>query len=539
METQSLGDTLRIRPVVWVCALVLGIATGFATIGFRIAIEYLEEAIYGASSETLASHAATLDWWVLILIPTIGGLIVGLILQHFTPDARARTVAHAIEGAALNDGRVEGKAGLASTLASLITLGTGGSSGREGPAIHIGALISSKVSKLINADGLTGRDLLGCTVAAAVAASFNAPLAGALFALEVVLRHYTVRALAPIMIAAVAGSAVSRLYFGNITEFFVPLETVGFIVELPAFMTLGVVAALVAVVLIKAIFWAEDLGDRVQSALGAPAFLRPMAAGFMLGCLAIYFPHIIGVGYETTSNALTGQMTLLAAILFAVTKGIAVTITLAGRMGGGVFSPSLMMGALTGLAFGWIAVAMFPSIEGDETLYALAGMGAVAAAILGAPLSTTLIVFELTGDWQAGLSVMVAVAVASAITNRLVHRSYFITQLERRNVRISLGPQAYLLSKFSVASVYRTKDNLSVSRVSKLNALIKKGIYVRTTATLDQAMPLFESGHKKRIPVVAPHEDGASPELVGALYYVDALDLMNKALAQSALEEHA
>jgi len=216
-----------------------------------------------------------------------------------------------------------------------------------------------------------------------------------------------------------------------------------------------------------------------------------------------------------------------------------VTITLAGRMGGGIFSPSLMMGALTGLAFGWIAVAIFPSIEGDETLYALAGMGAVAAAVLGAPLSTTLIVFELTGDWQAGLSVMVAVAIASAITNRLVQRSYFLTQLERRGVRISPGPQVYLLSKFNVATVLRDKSVLSESRLAQLQKLIKKGKYVRTTATLDQAMPLFNNGELKRLPVVAAHKDGETPELIGALYYVDALDLMNKALSQSAAEEHA
>ena len=135
--------------------------------------------------------------------------------------------------------------------------------------------------------------------------------------------------------------------------------------------------------------------------------------GAALGAIAIFFPHIIGVGYETTSNALTGSLTFWAATIFAVVKVAAVAVTIAGRMGGGVFSPALMLGALTGLAFGWVATAVFPSVSGAQTLYALAGMGAVAAAVLGAPISTSMIVFEMTGDWQTGLAVMVAVSMST------------------------------------------------------------------------------------------------------------------------------
>ena len=539
MSNSNVKEMLRIRPIIWISALVLGVLTGFATIAFRIAIERLERFFYGEDSRSLASHAANLDWWILISIPTVGGLIVGLILHRFTPDGRGRTVGHVIEGAAINEGRVEGRAGLASTVASLLTLSMGGSSGREGPAIHIGALISSKLAKILNADGITGRDLLGCTVAAAVAASFNAPLAGAVFALEVVLRHYAVHALAPIMISAVAGSAVSRLYFGNVTEFMVPIESTGFIVELPAFAILGVVCAITAYLLIKAIFWAEDLGDDVQARIGFPRYLRPMFAGFLLGILAIFFPHIIGVGYETTSAALTGQLALQAAIIFAVAKGVALVITLAGRMGGGVFSPSLMMGALTGLAFGWVAVAIFPSIEGDQTLYALAGMGAVCAAILGAPLSTVLIVFELTGDWQAGLTVMVSVAVATALINQMISRSFFVMQLERRGVNLTVGPEGYLLVKYLVSDLMRPLVKLSPSRRAKLQKVLAKGIYVTPQMTLDKVMPLFEDGKVKRLPVILAEGDHKNATLLGALYYVDTLNLANKALSETALEEHS
>ena len=196
----------------WIIALLIGIAAGFAALLFRKGINWLQETLYGVEDvRLLHSFAEGLPWYMILLIPVAGGLAVGLILHLFTPDGRARSVADVIEGAALADGRVEQKAGLASAAASLITLGTGGSSGREGPVVHLAAVISSRVSDLIRADGITGRDLLGCAVAAAVSASFNAPIAGALFALEVVLRHFAVHAFAPIVIASVAGTVINRL----------------------------------------------------------------------------------------------------------------------------------------------------------------------------------------------------------------------------------------------------------------------------------------------------------------------------------------
>ena len=216
-------------------------------------------------------------------------------------------------------------------------------------------------------------------MAAAVSASFNAPIAGALFALEVILRHFALHAFAPIVIASVAGTVINRLEFGDVTEFVLPTATaLEFYVELPAFLLLGLVCGLVATVMMKAIFFTDTLAEYAQTRSGLPRWLRPMAAGAILGVMAIAFPHIIGVGYETTSAALTGKLLLHEAVVFAILKVAAVAITLGGRMGGGVFSPSLMLGALTGLAFGLIATAAFPEVSGAHTLYALAGMGAVA-----------------------------------------------------------------------------------------------------------------------------------------------------------------
>ncbi|MBV2361306.1 chloride channel protein [Thalassococcus sp. CAU 1522] len=525
----------------WFIALGVGIASGLAAIGFRGAVESLQAAIYGTTEvHLLHSFAETLPWFVILVIPVFGGIAVGIILHLFTPDGRVRAVADVIEGAALNDGRVERKAGLASVACSCITLSTGGSTGREGPVVHLAALISTWVANALKVDGITGRDLLGCAVAAAVSASFNAPIAGALFALEVVLRHFAVHAFAPIVVASAAGTVINRLTYGDVTEFALPgTGVVEFYLELPAFFLMGLVCGLVAVLMMRAIFWADDIETAIQKRLGLPHWLSPSVAGLALGAIAIFYPHIIGVGYETTSRALTGDLLLHEAIVFTIVKVAAVAITLAGRMGGGVFSPSLMVGATTGLAFGMIATSVFPDQSGAYTLYALAGMGAVAAAVLGAPISTTLIVFELTGDWQTGLAVMVSVSMSTALAARLVDRSYFLTQLERRNVHLAAGPQAYLLTMFRVRSVMRRPNDERAADEAACLEMIDRGLFVQAQSTLETALPMFDKSGVAFLPVVTLDGEDGAPVLQGALFHVDALKAYNRALAATAAEEHS
>lgn len=521
----------------WFIALLIGIGAGYLALGFRIAVSWLQTFFYGADDVMLASAASELDWYVILGLPILGGLAVGLILWKFTPDGRARSVAHVIEGAAIGEGRVEKKIARASAVASIITLSTGGSTGREGPVVHLGAALSTAVSNFIRADGITARELMGCAVAAAVAASFNAPIAGTLFALEVVLRHFAVHAFAPIAIASVAGAVVGRLHMGDVTEFTVAGHQVGFYGELPAFMILGLVSGLVAVFMMKSIFFAEDWGDHFQSVLKIPTWARPAFAGLLLGLIALKFPHIIGVGYETTSLALTGTLVFSTAFTFAVVKVLAVAITVGGRMGGGVFSPALMLGALTGLAFGQLATSMFPDVSGAETVYALAGMAAVASAVLGAPISTTLIVFELTGDWQVGIAVLVAVSLATILSSRLVDRSFFLTQLERRGVHLSEGPAGYLLSTISVGRLMRPAGSEGAGARKKASKLIKKGLGLEVDMTLEAAMPILEVSGRKYLPVV--QTVGEETRYVGSIFLVDALKSYNRALVETSKEEHA
>ena len=524
----------------WSIALFLGMACGLISVGFRLAIEQLQRFFYSADDVMLASAAQELPWYTIVFVPILGGLTVGLILHFFNKGRPAQGVAEVIQGAAMNEGRVSVRAGIASAVAAIITLSTGGSSGREGPIVHLAAVISSFVSNRLNANGITARDLLGCAVAAAVSAMFNAPIAGAVFAMEVILRHFALHAFAPIVIAAVAGTVVNRMVFGNATEYAsIEVTAFEFYLELPAFLLLGLFCGILAVAQMRAVFWTDDFASRMMEKAKLPTFLRPMIAGIFLGLLALQFPHIIGVGYETTSQALAGEMLFYEAVVFAILKLIAVAITLGGRMGGGIFTPSLMLGALGGLAFGTIATGIFPLFFGSHTLYALAGMGAVAAAVLGAPLSTTLIVFELTGDWHTGLAVLVAVSMSTALASRFVDHSFFLTMLERRNIHLAAGPQSYLLAMFSVATVMRARNTERAADDYACWELVEQGVYVDGNATLEAAMPLFERTDLDFIPVVTLAGEDQPPELWGALFQVDALRAYNQAMRDTAAEEHS
>ncbi|MEO0388266.1 MAG: chloride channel protein, partial [Pseudomonadota bacterium] len=334
-----------------------------------------------------------------------------------------------------------------------------------------------------------------------------------------------------------AGTVVSRLFVGDVTEFLLPAKTLAFYVELPAFMMLGLISGLVAAVMVWTIFAVEDVADLVQEHTAMPRWLRPATSGLALGLIAVAFPHIIGVGYETVTKALTGELGLWTAIVFVVIKIIAVAITVAGRMGGGVFSPSLMVGALTGLAFGYVATAVFPSVSGTVGLYALAGMGAVAAAVLGAPISTTLIVFEMTGDWQAGIAVMVSVSISSALCARIVDRSFFLSQIERRGVHLAAGPQAYLPATLVVGRLMRVHGGEGTPSDARAAELVSQGAYLSETDTLERALPMFNQTDTPFLPVVRA-ADGEET-ILGALFHIDALKAYNRALEETAREEHS
>jgi len=344
------------------------------------------------------------------------------------------------------------RAGLGAAVVSATSLGVGASTGREGPVVHLGATLSAWLARRLRLSAALSRTLLGCGVAAAVAASFNAPIAGVFFALEVVVGHYALSAFAPIVLASVTGTVLSRLHYGNFPAFVLPESyPIASFWEFPAFALLGVVSAAVAIVFMFLVNLVEDGVERAK----VPWVIRPAIGGLGVGAIAILFPHVLGVGYEATDLALREQLSLGLLVALIVAKTAATALSLGFGFGGGVFSPSLFLGAMTGGAFGLIATGVFPEFSSGHGAYTLVGMGAVAGAVLGAPISTILIVFEMTGDYALTIAVMVAVAIASVLTQEVLGRSFFTWQLERSGISLKGGREIGLLSQIRVSDVMK------------------------------------------------------------------------------------
>ncbi len=432
-----------------VLAMVIGVAAGYGAIAFRWLLAGVQQIAFGFSSENVYTLAAELPWWHIVLAPAIGGLFVGLFLKYLMPGGRPEGVAQVIEAASLKGARMDLKRGFGAAIVNAVSLGVGASTGREGPLVHFGATLGSWFSQLFKLDRAMTLTLLGCGVASGVAASFNAPIAGVFFALEVVVGHYALHAFAPIVIASVAGTIVCRIHLGDFPAFILPDYAIQSLWEFPGFALMGLVCGLTAMIFMRSAILAEDIAEKVP----LPDWLRPAVGGLAIGGIAVFFPHVLGVGYEATDAALKEQFTLLFLIGLIAAKTLATAISLASRFGGGVFSPSLFLGAMTGGAYGIVAAMVFPEAAAGHGLYAIVGMGAVAAAVLGAPMSTTLIIFEMTGDYKVTIAVMLAVAVASILTQQVMTRSFFLWQLERRGISLAGGRERQLLQSRTVSDV--------------------------------------------------------------------------------------
>ena len=445
------GEDMRIA----VLALVVGALAGYAAAGFRLLIGWIQFLFYGESAEKLYSTALYLPWWQVLLAPAVCGLLVGLFIRYAMPNGRPQGVADVMEAAALHEGRMTLRHVALASLANAASIGGGASVGREGPVVLLGAGLASAIGKRFSFGRANMLTLLGCGVASAVAASFNAPLAGALFALEVVVGHYRLTAFAPVVMASVTGTIVSRIHFGDFPAFIKPTYNLVSFWEFPAFALLGVTAAVAAVaaVAIMGAIVAVSFGARHSR---VPAWGRPAIAGLAVGAIALLFPLVLGVGYEATDRALNGEFGLWLLFGIIVAKIAATGLSVGGGFGGGVFSPSLMLGATVGAAFGTVAASVFPELASDRGAYTLVGMGAVSGAVLGAPISTILIIFELTGDYKVTLGVMFAVVIASAIARAVFGRSFFHWQLDRRGVKADMGHAERLLRQTTMADLAQT-----------------------------------------------------------------------------------
>ncbi len=514
------------QPQSWVLALVIGLCVSVAAIAMRELIGYVQLAWLGDSSESVASIARSLPWYVIFMAPVIGGAIVGVILLYFVPMHRPGGVADVIEARALGGRGIELKPAISSFFITIVSLGSGASAGREGPIVHFGAAISSYVSNLFKMPLWCDRTLLACGVASGISASFNAPLAGVLFAHEVILGHYSMRAFVPIVISSVAGTIFSRQWFGNIAAFDIPHYEIISMWEFPAFALLGLVCALVAIAFQFSLMSSEFVARNVD----LPIWARPIVGGAIIGAVGVFYPEILGVGYEATDMALKQQLPILLMFTLIIAKTFATSVTIASRFGGGVFAPALYLGAMTGGTFGLIAANMFPDLASGEGLYAILGMGAVAAAVLGAPISTTMIVFELTGGYELTIALLIVVSIANGINNAIHGHSIFHWQLESRGLFLQSGTHRHMMRMKRVSDFQTLFEDGEVPTVLEEDA-----VRLRPTDTLEVALRTFDNSGEVKLPVVN-EVDGKT--VIGWATQVHALSHFNAALMEVMDEEH-
>ncbi|MEM8575248.1 MAG: chloride channel protein [Pseudomonadota bacterium] len=515
------------QPTVWLLAPLIGLATGVAAILFRLAIGVFQWPWLQTMSEHVAAAARQQPWWIVMLAPAVGGLFVGLLLRYALTAKRTVAVPDVME-ARVNGGRgLRLDQGLISALASALSLGSGASAGREGPIVHLGASIAVTLSQHLNLPNSARRTLLASGAAGAVAASFNAPIAGVLFAQEVILGHFSIRTFVPLVLSAVVATILSQAWFGDVAAFVVPSYSIASYLEVPAFVLVGIIAAFVAVIFQLTILSTDWAARNVKM----PLVMRPVVGGLMVGVIAIWFPEILGVGYDTTDAALKDQLAINTMLLLIVLKTLATAITLSSRFGGGVFSPALYLGAMTGGAFGLIVAELFPGLGSSEGLYAILGMGAVAAAVLGAPISTTVMVFELTGGFELSLALLLTVAVANGINQAVLGRSLFQAQLESRGIVLHEGPHRTIMKGLSVSDIMRPLKEDEPTELPEGD----RERALPADESLETALRAFDTLGAESLPVVDPYDRS---RIVGKISQTRALRALNRELIATSVEEH-
>lgn len=517
---------------VWAIAVVIGAAAAYGVIGFRYAIDAVSMIAFGETEGGIVSGASSLHFLRAWSAPVIGGLAVSGLLYFadrfkWLEGGRGQGVPDVIEARAVSGGHISLRAGLAAATVSAVSLGAGASAGREGPAVHLGATIASILHRHLGFSAKQRRALIGCGAAAAVSASFNAPIAGVLFALEVILGNYALSVFGPIAAASVSAAIVTRIHLGDFPAFSIPAYGAAATIDVPLAAILGLLCGFIASGFLLATEKMTVSVREFAQKRGISYLLLPPIGGMIVGLMGAIYPEVFGVGYEAVTKALQGDYALHLLFILVLMKCAATAVTLSCRFGGGVFSPGLVIGAFAGAAFGGVLGALFPGVTASPVYYAMIGMGAAAGAILGAPISTTLIVFEMTGDYSITIALMVAVAIATLITQWLCGQSFFHWQLSRRGYDLSEGPQGIILKTTRVREV--------MEKMPPGAPLPEEADRLETRDSLGEALAKLNEAEEHGLPVV----DTAEPEkVVGYLSRVKALAAYNKALIEENIEHH-
>jgi CIC family chloride channel protein len=447
-------------------AIFIGLLGGFGAIGFRLLIGAFQDIFYGSGPD-LVKIVLSIPWYWKILIPAIGGAVVGPLVYFLAREAKGHGVPEVMEAVAMRSGMIRKRVVIVKSLASAICIGSGGAVGREGPIVQIGSAIGSAFGQVLRVSGNRIRNLVGCGAAAGIAATFNAPIAGAIFALEVILGEFEMGTFGPIVLASVMATVVSRAFLGNYPAFSIPKYNLVSVWEIPAYLIMGFLAGLVALVFTLSLYKFEDLWDDLK----VPEYVKPALGGLAIGGLSLFFPQILGVGYESITVALLGQLPWLLLLILVFAKITATSLTIGSGGSGGIFAPSLFIGAMMGGAYGHIVHSLFPSVTASSGAYSLVGMGAIVAGTTHAPITAILILFELTGDYRIILPLMMTCILSAVTASQLKRESIYTMKLIRRGIDVRAGKEVSILKSLPVRD-FMVRDVVLVSEIMSLSSLL-------------------------------------------------------------------
>jgi CIC family chloride channel protein len=451
-------------------ALIVGAGAGGGALVFRWLIRMFTELLSGYSDYSAAGHAANphvpgLGRWFVVLAPVVAGMLYGPLVYFFAREARGHGVPEVMYAVARRGGRIAPQVAAVKALASALCIGGGGSVGREGPIVQIGSALGSTLGAVVRVAETRMRVLVACGAAGGIAATFNAPLAGVFFAMELILGDFTAQSFGMVVLSSVTASVIGRAAFGDTAFLHLPRFTVGHPVEYVLFAALGLIAGVVGVLFTRVLYAVEDLCDRIWR---GPEWLRPAAGGVLLGGLLLVLPQMYGVGYPVLGKGVAGQYTMWFLLALLAGKMIATSLTIGIGGSGGVFAPSLFIGAMLGALYGGMLHHLAPGLAGPVGAYGLIGMGAVFAGAARAPITAVIIMFELTGEYSIILPLMAAIVLAAGVSHLMSSDTIYTLKLRRRGVDLgrdqSAGP-LHAITAGSVAAPIRTvvaaKDALS------------------------------------------------------------------------------
>ena len=457
----ALGAWLRgSRLGLIVMALLVGLAAGLGAVGFRwliFAFTWLATGHeqFGQQGRVGSAHLPWLGTGAFVVIPVLGGLLYGPLIQRFAREARGHGVPEVMLAVAENGGRIRPPVTVVKAFASALCIGTGGSVGREGPIVQVGSAMASTLGQAVRMSETRLRILVACGAAGGISATFNAPITGLFFGFEIILREFSLDALVGTGLAAVSADLVSRAFFGS-APFFgsIPHDlSVSHDYTYLLIALLGICSGLVGFCFKTAVYKLEDTVDRLWR--GRPEWARPAVGGVALGGLLLALPQMYGVGYPVMDKAIDGDYVLWFLALLMVGKVAATSLTLSIGGSGGVFAPSLFTGAMAGMAFGSVAHHLFGSVVSSPAVFAVVAMGAVFGAAAQAPLTAMASVAEMTGNFTLILPVMLATSIAAGVAKQLSYGSIYTTKLLRRGIDIERPKPESVLHLLRVADVMR------------------------------------------------------------------------------------